>query len=573
MLLNNIRIATKGMIPVIVMTAFTLFVAGFGSQSAMWIHSGNKAALDINEKSTLANGSLALVVGIGSMEFRAFSDPSEATFRDVRDTIEKNVSRVNESLQKLNNPVLPPPSGEAEKLSEIGRLWTQYVQSLNTTRQKVDRYLANWAAFDQAARQDLLAEAVASRLVSKNLETVIEAYADSVLKRANDISAVGDTFANNVSFNLWLIASLSILLAGLIAYLVAKFGIIKPINTTVHELQTLADGHLEIDIQGIERRDEVGEISKTMVVFKENGLRIRQIQEEQETIKKQAEIDKRRAMNELADNFDASVRKIVETVSSAATEMQASSATLTDISHQTLQQAQGASLSSEQSNVNVQTVAAATEELSSSISEIAHQVATSSQVAKTAVEQAKKTDVLVQGLAESAQKIGEVVSLINDIASQTNLLALNATIEAARAGDAGKGFAVVASEVKNLANQTARATEEIGGQIAAVQQATTNSEEAIREIAVIIGRINEVTGSIAAAAEEQSAATQEIARNVQEASSGVQEVSSNITQVNRVSAEAGQAAAQVSQSAKELAHQAELLMSEVISFITQIRNS
>ncbi len=422
-------------------------------------------------------------------------------------------------------------------------------------------------------QQRMLNTTVADRIIAGKMTDAVDAYNAAVTAEATRLSNAGDQTALDSKRNLWLIATGAIILGALMAYLISQFGVVRPIQVSVTDLKALADGQLDIDIHGAERRDEVGDIARTMLVFKENGLRVRQLQKEQELQKEQAEIEKRRSMNELADNFDASVRKIVETVASAATEMQASSAVLTDIANQTAQQAEGAVGASERSNVNVQTVASAAEELSSSISEISRQIGTSSQVAGTAAIQAQKTDILVQGLAESAQKIGEVVNLINDIASQTNLLALNATIEAARAGDAGKGFAVVASEVKNLANQTARATEEIGAQIAAVQQATTESVGAIRGITTIIEQINEVTGSIAAAVEEQSAATQEIARNVQEASAGVQEVSASIVQVNRASGESGQAASQVNQAASELSQQSETLMTEMTSFISRVRNT
>ncbi len=372
----------------------------------------------------------------------------------------------------------------------------------------------------------------------------------------------------------WSGAVVMIMLAGIVLLAWRIVGSINsPLKAVVYSLQSLADGNLNTDIRDTERHDEVGDIARTMLVFKENGLRIKQMQEEQERQKEQAETEKRKTMNMLADSFDASVRKIVETVASTATEMQTSSGALIDIAQQTSLQAEGAFAASDRSTTNVQTVASAAEELSSSISEISRQIGTSSQITGTAVIQAQKTDELVQGLAQSAQKIGEVISLINDIANQTNLLALNATIEAARAGDAGKGFAVVASEVKNLANQTARATEEIEQQITTVQQATTESVEALHRISGIIEQINEVTGSIAAAVEEQSAATQEIARNVQEASSGVQEVSGTISQVNQSSSESGQAASRVNQAAVELSQQSEFLMSEVSSFVSRIRSS
>ncbi len=364
-----------------------------------------------------------------------------------------------------------------------------------------------------------------------------------------------------------------LLVVAVLGAVALSWRVLRPLDRLKYVMLQLAENNLSVDVAGTTQKDEIGAMAGAVAVFKQNAVEKLQLQARQEERERQASEEKKRTMEHLADSFDASVRKIVQTVSSAATEMQASSSVLTDISHQTLQQAEGAANASERSSTNVQTVASAAEELSSSISEISRQIGTSSQVAGTAAIQAQKTDILVQGLAESAQKIGEVVSLINDIASQTNLLALNATIEAARAGDAGKGFAVVASEVKNLANQTARATEEIGAQIAAVQQATTDSVGAIREITTIIEQINEVTGSIAAAVEQQSAATQEIARNVQEASSGAQEVSASIARVNQASSESGLAAGQVNLAADELSRQSETLMTEVTSFIDRVRSS
>jgi methyl-accepting chemotaxis protein len=222
---------------------------------------------------------------------------------------------------------------------------------------------------------------------------------------------------------------------------------------------------------------------------------------------------------------------------------------------------------SEQAATNVQTVASAAEELSASIREIQQQMATSARIAQQAVEQVDRTDTTVTGLVQAADKIGEVVNLISDIASQTNLLALNATIEAARAGEAGKGFAVVASEVKNLANQTAKATEEIGQQIAAMQTATGDSVQAIRGIGATIKQISEVTTTVASAVEEQGAATQEISRNVQQASAGTQEVSSNITGVSQAATQTGTAAGQVLSAARELAQQGQKLNTEIEAFL------
>jgi len=273
----------------------------------------------------------------------------------------------------------------------------------------------------------------------------------------------------------------------------------------------------------------------------------------------------------LADDFETNVKSVVDTVSAASTEMQATAQAMSATAEETNRQSTVVAAASEQATNNVQTVASAAEELSASVSEISNQVSQSTKIARAAVEKATGTNAQIQELATAAQKIDEVVKLISDIAAQTNLLALNATIEAARAGDAGKGFAVVASEVKSLANQTAQAADEIAAQISAVQSATTNSVSAIEEITKVINEINEISNAVAAAVEEQGAATQEIARNVQEAATGTREVSSNISGVTQAASETGTSAQQVLEAAGELSRQSEGLSGQVDQFLRQVR--
>jgi methyl-accepting chemotaxis protein len=364
------------------------------------------------------------------------------------------------------------------------------------------------------------------------------------------------------------------LVAAVVGLLIAFFtsrSISRPVVGMTRAMESLAGGNKSIEIPGQQRGDEVGLMAKTVQVFKESMIRADQLAAEQEELKRKAEADKKAMLNQMADKFEASVKAVVQSVSSAATELQSSAQSMSATAEQTNRQSSAVAAASEEASTNVQTVASASEELSASIREISQQMANSSRISREAVENVERTNGTVKSLADAAEKIGQVVGLISEIASQTNLLALNATIEAARAGEAGKGFAVVASEVKSLATQTAKATEEIGGQIAAIQTATGQSVAAMGSISEVMQRINAVTTAVASAVEEQGAATQEISRNVQQASIGTTEVSSNIVGVTQAAGETGKAAGQVLTAAEELGRQSAQLQREVDHFIGTIR--
>ena len=285
----------------------------------------------------------------------------------------------------------------------------------------------------------------------------------------------------------------------------------------------------------------------------------------------EGKINFQRRLNELADGCEANVKSIVEQVSAAAVETQATAKAMAATAEKTQRQSTAVAAASEEASTNVQTVASAAEELSSSVAEISRQVAQSTKITGQAVEEVNRTNASVQGLAEAAQKIGDVVKLINDIAGQTNLLALNATIEAARAGEAGKGFAVVASEVKSLANQTAKATEDIANQVKSIQEATRKAVDAMKGIGSTIGQVSEIATTIASAVEEQGAATQEIARNIQQASAGTHEVSTTIADVSQSAQETGRAASTVLDKSSTIAGQSSDLRRQVDSFLGKIR--
>ncbi|MDD3651290.1 methyl-accepting chemotaxis protein [Immundisolibacter sp.] len=347
-------------------------------------------------------------------------------------------------------------------------------------------------------------------------------------------------------------------------------GLSRPIVALTGVMGRLADGDHGVDIPGTGRGDELGRMAQAVLVFQQNMIRARDLAAKEAAEQAQREA-RTRAIEQLAAEFDREASQVMNTVASAATEMQATASSMTAAAEQTSVRSTAVAAACEQASANVQTVASAAEELSASIGEISRQVSHSAEIASTAVAEVERTNVQVQGLTEAAQRIGDVVQLITDIAGQTNLLALNATIEAARAGDAGKGFAVVASEVKSLANATARATEQITGQIAAVQQATREAVTAIQSIGSTIGQISEISTLIAAAVEQQGAATQEIAHNVVQASAGTSEVSSNIAGVSQAAASTGAAAEQVLGVASELSEQAELLRGKVEAFLAAVK--
>ncbi|GGF08997.1 methyl-accepting chemotaxis protein [Aliidongia dinghuensis] len=370
----------------------------------------------------------------------------------------------------------------------------------------------------------------------------------------------------------WLVITtmlVAALLCAILGWLLVR-GVSTPIQRITDAMKRLAGHDLATEVVGLGRKDEIGAMAGAVQVFKDSMITAERLAEEQrqEQARKEARAARIEAINA---EFDQSAREAFDYLATAATELRATAGSMSDNADLASKQAGAVAAASEEASTNVQTVAAATEELSSSIQEISRQVVQSSTIAGQAVQEAAHTGGTMRVLADAAQKIGEVVRLINDIAGQTNLLALNATIEAARAGEAGKGFAVVASEVKNLATQTARATEDISAQVSAMQNSTEAAVAAIARIDETIGRMNEISTSIAAAMEQQGAATQEIARNVQEAARGTTEVSSNIGGLNQIVEETGAASVQVLGAADELGHQAEQLRARVGTFLSDIR--
>ena len=418
--------------------------------------------------------------------------------------------------------------------------------------------------------------------------------AEASLKQASEATKA-DTFATiDTTISVQeIMAGLALVLGLLIAWFVGR-SIVKPLTAMTRAMGELAGGNFDVVLPGLGRNDEIGEMAQAVEDFKVKAAEKARVEtEEQHARERAAAADKRTAeeceaaeqkaaaereeaarkaaMHKLANEFEAAVGGIIETVSSASTELEAAAGTLTKAADTTQQLSTVVASASEEASANVQSVASATEEMSSSISEISRQVQESSKIANEAVRQAQQTDARINDLSTAASRIGDVVKLITAIAEQTNLLALNATIEAARAGEAGRGFAVVAQEVKALASQTAKATDEISTQIGGMQTATQESVAAIKAIGGTIGRISEISATIAAAVKEQGAATGEISRNVSEAARGTAKVATNITDVNRGASETGSASAQVLSSAQSLSNESNRLKVEVGKFLNTVR--
>jgi methyl-accepting chemotaxis protein len=458
----------------------------------------------------------------------------------------------------------------------------------------MDGYIADFRAFADADTK--LREAVRTiGLIQSEIQPSIDGLAEYIDEQ--NAGAHEAFLATERVATKGLLAFVAVVLVLSLAtgWLIAR-SINVPMRKLTGDIARLAQRDLTVEISGTTAGDELGEMSRAVQVFKENlveteRMHAERLEAEQQAAaerkrsaeeKRQAEDEKRaaedrakearhKAMLGLADTFEAQVGRVVTEVSGAATHLQSTAGAMSATAEETSRQATAVAAAAEQASTNVQTVASASEELAASIEEIGRQVVQSTTIAKQAVADARRTNEKVQGLVEAAQRIGEVVSLINDIASQTNLLALNATIEAARAGEAGKGFAVVASEVKSLATQTGKATEEIGGQIAAIQTSTTEAVEAIRGIDATITEISEIATAIASAVEEQGAATREIAGNVQQAASGTREVTDNIAGVTQAASDTGQATDQVLEAATVLVQHGDTLRTEMEKFLQTVR--
>ena len=509
-------------------------------------------------------GSMAMAIGA----IRAYLLTAEPAFKTEFIELWALNQKKFDALSKRRSEMTNEQQKAFDLLVEARAKFSPLPQKMFEIRASDRWNMAQWFLTNEAApRANKLLDIFAG---GKNAEG--SRSGGMVSRQQDDLKADGAAVLAETSFLttlLWVLMGVGIGVAGTVVYLTNR-SIVPPILSMVAAMGRLAGGDHSVEIPATDKKDEIGLMAKAVLIFKENMIKAKELAaKEAEAIS--ARVARAARVNDLTQRFDADISTVLRSVASASTELQATASSMTATAEETSNQATAVAAATEEASTNVQTVAAASEELASSVTEISRQVAQSAAIAQKAVEEADRTNTTVQGLFDGAASIGDVVKLISDIASQTNLLALNATIEAARAGEAGRGFAVVAAEVKSLAEQTAKATDQISAQISSIQNSSSEAVSAIKGITTTINQMNEIASAIASAVEEQGSATQEIARNVQQAALGTGEISSNVVGVQQAAGDTGAAAHQVLQASGELSKQSETMRGQVEAFLSNIK--
>lgn len=561
-MLSNFKIRTKIFAVVGFLCMVSMVIAAVGMTGANQME-------DLAQESQKAARAMRLtaqvnrfVVTMNRAEYALAANPTEVA------EVEKGVLEVKQQALKnfteLDGLI---DQKQAAMLADIRQTYARYERELEKT---ISRAKSVGAITMSDAQKAVYGEVVASRSVADKLRDDLKALADYTNQKSDNIADQANQTGDEIGIVLALVAGLGIITGAGGAWAVSNFGVVKPLTAALDCLRRLANGELNLTIIGKGRGDEIGDMADAMQVFQENAVQRLKLQEQQEAEQQQRLARAARIQN-LVKEFENTMANVVEVISSATTELEATANAMSSTAEQTEQQSGAVAAASEQATANVETMAAATEELAATVQEVTRQMHDARAIADEAAREAASSREQVEALERAGERIGDVVAMIQDVAGQTNLLALNATIEAARAGEAGKGFAVVASEVKQLANQTARATDDIRAQVEAMRSSIKAAADKIGHVAGVVDRLNNVATSVASAAEQQAAATAEIGRNASEAARGTQEVSGTIHQVRQAAGTTASAAGQVLASAGELAHKTVDMREGISRFIEGVR--
>ena len=564
MKLQDMKIGTKVLLLIGLMSAFTAGVATFGVTRIGTMNARLHDVGQMGDVSLLGARMNQNLIIMNRSEYRVAADPSSDTIAAAKSVAETNRQQFEDRLAKAT--AAAGTDDERRQLQDIQTSYKGYADGLDATYQLAGEVGKSAAISDGQKKINELVKANRSR--ADELQKAVKTYVDSLDAKSQKTS-IDATAAGHSAILIMLIVAVGGIGVGIVIGMFAsQRELVRPLADLTVAMEAVARGEDNVTVPGGKRGDEIGAMSRA---FEDNARRVAALAERQRQQEIVAIRERREATLKLADDFERSVGGIVTLVSAAATEMQASATQLTASAHETAAQSVAVSAASEEAGTNVTSVASAAEELGASVGEISRQIQTSTQISAEATKEAEIAVRIVSELNEVTASIGDVVTLIAGLASQTNLLALNATIESARAGEAGKGFAVVASEVKALAGQTAKATSDISAKIAQIQGATGRAVEAIKTISGTIETVSGANYAIASAVEQQAGATHEIIRAVNQASLGTNEVSSNITGVAQAAEQTGDAAAQVLTSSSELAQQAERLNHEMDKFLATVR--
>lgn len=561
---NNRKIISKLLILVTFMSTILIVVGVIGIHS---LESLDSKAIEMEQSAQEALKSSTLthsVLMIDQLKFHVVADPSPKVIEETIKAIEKEKKDFENIIDELEKSASP---AQYTALEHLRTNYEKYVVTVEETLKVASSIQGFSLSEGQAKVKD---SANSSKDESEALNKLVEEYSNSSVENVSKHSEDINTTYKQMAMLMIITLIAGVITGATIGFLMAKFGISKPIGAIVAILQKMAVGNLDVNITGTDRKDEVGDISRTAQIFKDNLIEKNRLDAEQKAAQEQRMVRAKR-LEDLIAKFDKEIGQVVATVSSASTELYQTAGNMQKTVTTVSTESGSAASASQQTSGNVQSVASAVEEMSASIKEIASQVSKSSSVVGEAVAKTTSADQTVQMLTDAVSQIGSISEMIQDIAGQINLLALNATIESARAGEAGKGFAVVASEVKNLATQTSKATDEIAKQIENVRNVSGEVANSLKDIQGAVNSMSQYSSGIASAVEEQSAAVREISSNMQQAAKGVENISSNITSITKGALDADAGAGEVLSAAKMLSEQSERLNGEVRTFLAGVR--